>query len=266
MNEISKVFENKEFGKVRVVIIDGEPWFVGADVAKILNYADVSQAIRQNCKHAMKVDLYAKQGQSRGNSQVYIISESDVYRLVMRSKRPEAEKFEEWVVEEVLPSIRKTGSYTVPESEDILIARALIAAQGKIERLEAKVEEMQPKADYFDELVDSGSATNLRDTAKELKVPERDFIAWLEKHRYLYRGRKDGNLRPYAEYSKGDTPLFVIKDAVGKNGYGTVQTFVTIEGKDKLRKKLSKNPIERIESMGPKELIENTVMFVPVEV
>lgn len=260
-------------GEVRVVIIDGEPWFVGIDVTNALNYANGSQAIHDHCKHAMKVDLSKRYGHEMATAQVNVIPESDIYRLVMRSKRPEAEKFEAWVVEEVLPSIRKTGQYNIfgefaDQIPNNLPDALQLAANLARERdaLAAENKMMQPKADYFDKLIDSGLATNLRDTAKELKVPERDFIAWLEEHRYLYRGRKDGNIRPYAEYSKGDKPLFVIKDAVGKNGYGTVQTFVTIEGKDKFRKKLSKNPVERIESMGPKEMIENTVMFVPVEV
>ena len=252
MNEISKVFENEEFGKVRVVMIEDEPWFVGADIANILGYSNPTQAIHQNCKHVRKLDLFAKYGHEMANPVVNVISEGDLYRLIARSKREEAERFESWIFDEVVPSIRKTGSYTVPESEDILIARALIAAQGKIERLEAKVEEMQPKAEYFDELVDSGLATSLRDTAKELKMPERNFIAWLEDCKYLYRGKRDSNLRPYAEYTKGEKPMFVVKDAVGKNGYGTIQTFVTVEGKDRLRKRLEReNRGEVCSSAGP---------------
>lgn len=253
MNEISKVFENEEFGKVRVVIIDGEPWFVGADIAKILNYADAPQSIRVNCKHARKVDLYARQGHNRGNSEVYVIPESDVYRLVMRSKRPEAEKFEEWVTEEVLPSIRKTGSYVADpfyEYRDRLpkdyveALRQLADVVEENEQLKLENEEMQPKAEYYDTLVDSSMYTNLTDTAKELGMAPRAFIKWLRACKYVYEGHRDNNLRPYAEFTKGDKPMFVLKDVAGKNDYGTVQTFVTVEGKNRLRKRLARESSE----------------------
>ncbi|MBR7919026.1 hypothetical protein KDX16_24845 [Burkholderia vietnamiensis] len=95
--------------QVRVVTVDGEPWFVARDVAFVLGYVDAPKAIAAHCKAGRKV------GDSPTlHPQTVLIPERDVYRLVMRSKLPTAERFEEWVVGEVLPSIRKTGAYVAP--------------------------------------------------------------------------------------------------------------------------------------------------------
>ncbi|MDR9827032.1 BRO family protein [Vibrio sp. FNV 38] len=108
----SHLFSNTLFGELTVLTLDGEPWFIGKEVATMLGYSDTSKAIRMHCK---KVDSWAdnSSGQVRATK---IIPESDLYRLVMRSKLPAAEKFEDWVVEGVIPSIRKSGSFGLPQS------------------------------------------------------------------------------------------------------------------------------------------------------
>lgn len=112
MSEI-KIFDNREFGSVRVVNKDGEPWFVASDVAKALGYERPADAVNAHCKKVNKISQYCD---SENRKQVppvnfNIIPESDVYRLIMRSNLPSAEKFQDWVCEEVLPAIRKTGMY-----------------------------------------------------------------------------------------------------------------------------------------------------------
>lgn len=109
-----KLFENPEFGRVRVVIRDGEPWFVASDVAKALAFSNPSDAVNRHCKKAMKTPFNViHEGTPYNPVQVNIIPESDLYRLVMRANTPKAEAFQTWVCEEVLPSIRKTGSYSI---------------------------------------------------------------------------------------------------------------------------------------------------------
>lgn len=111
-NELS-IFSNEEFGSVRVVLKDSEPWFVANDIAAALGYAVPKKAVIDHCKHAeifKGTDLVPLTDSPRGIS---IIPESDVYRLIMRSNLPNAERFQDWVVEEVLPSIRKTGNYSM---------------------------------------------------------------------------------------------------------------------------------------------------------
>lgn len=110
MNHQLAIF-NYEGLTVRTIEKDGEPWFVAADVAEVLGYVDKADAIRQHCKNVNKI---TQQGDSRRPpTNILIIPERDVYRLIMRSKLPAAERFEEWVVGEVLPSIRKTGQYSM---------------------------------------------------------------------------------------------------------------------------------------------------------
>lgn len=103
-----KIFEQQEFGQVRVVDVNGEPWFVASDIAKALGYERPNDAVNTHCK---KVNKFSYGDMPQGAQPYNIIPESDVYRLVMRSNLPDAERFQDWVVEEVLPSIRRAGSY-----------------------------------------------------------------------------------------------------------------------------------------------------------
>lgn len=109
-NRVS-VFDNPEFGQVRVVLRDGEPWFVGMDVARALGYQHPSQAVQDHCRKTNKITQVSDTPTSVPPVNLIIIPESDVYRLIMRSQLPSAERFQDWVCEEVLPSIRKTGGY-----------------------------------------------------------------------------------------------------------------------------------------------------------
>lgn len=106
MNELT-IFSNEEFGEIRTIIINGKPYFCASDVAKSLGYSNTRDAVSRHCKGVEKHDIPTKSG----NQIVSFISEGDVYRLIMKSKLPSAEKFESWVMDEVLPTIRKTGGY-----------------------------------------------------------------------------------------------------------------------------------------------------------
>lgn len=110
MNNELSIFSNEEFGSVRVIVQDGEPWFIASDVAKALGYERPNDAVNTHCK---KVNKFSYGDSPRGAQPYNIIPESDVYRLIMRSNLPNAERFQDWVVEEVLPSIRKTGNYSM---------------------------------------------------------------------------------------------------------------------------------------------------------
>ena len=103
------IFEKAEFGKIRTTIIDGKPWFMAKDVASALGYKDTSYAINAHCKGVGEIQTPT----SGGMQTVKIIPESDLYRLILKSQLPSAEKFKDWVTSEVLPAIRKTGSYSM---------------------------------------------------------------------------------------------------------------------------------------------------------
>ena len=134
--EMPQIFENKEFGKVRVTEYNGAPWFVASDVAKALGYERPADAVNIHCKKANKITQYCDSPDRVKTPPINlnIIPESDVYRLVMRSNLPGAERFQDWVVEEVLPAIRKTGGYGTPQTENEILSRAITIAANRLYR------------------------------------------------------------------------------------------------------------------------------------
>ena len=134
MNEL-QIFNSGEFGEIRTIEIDGKPYFVGTDVAKALGYSNPRKAILDHCKGVTKRDTPT----SSGIQSMSYINEGDLYRLIMKSKLPSAEKFESWVMDEVLPTIRKTGSYRKPLTtvEQIqVIATGFLDHEERLNRLE----------------------------------------------------------------------------------------------------------------------------------
>ena len=142
------VFKNEEFGRVRTYVDGGEIYFVAVDVAESLGYSNPRKAVMDNCKKESVKSIFIKHDNKPGGTGVNLIPESEVYRLIMRSKLPDAEKFQDWVVEEVLPSIRKTGGYLVTKESDTpeeIVARALIVAQEMINKKDKKIKELETK-------------------------------------------------------------------------------------------------------------------------
>lgn len=228
MNEL-KIFENPEFGAIRTVVIDNEPWFVGNDVAKALEYKDLYSATRHNVDEEDK--RLCSVSTPSGVQQMVVVNESGLYSLIFSSKLEKAKDFKKWVTSEVLTSIRKNGGYIANQEKltpEQIVANALIVANKIIAEKEAKIIEMKPKAEYFDNLVDSKLLTTFRDTAKELRIPPQQFTQWLVENGYLYRD-KHNSLKPYEKYRKDG--LFQLKDF----GYSNVQTYVTVKGKETFR-------------------------------
>lgn len=232
MNEL-KIFENPEFGSIRTVVIDNEPWFVGNDVAKALGYKDTYSALRHNVDDEDK--RLCPVGSTSGTQDTLVISESGLYSLIFGSKLEKAKEFKHWVTAEILPSIRKNGGYIQNQEQmtpEEIVANALIVANKIIAEKEAKIVEMKPKAEYFDNLVDSKLLTTFRDTAKELHIPPQQFTRWLIDNKYVYRDRHS-MLKPYEAHRKSG--LFQMKDFSTPFGYSNVQTYVTVKGKETFR-------------------------------
>lgn len=142
MNDLA-IFENPEFGRIRGLKIEGEPWFVGKDIAAALGYSDTAQAIR---KHVDDEDKGVVESTPPGGKQnITIINESGLYSLMLKSKLPGAKKFKRWVTSEVLPSIRKTGAYSMPGA-----GRDAPADNAMFERLWAELERKQKLNGYVD--------------------------------------------------------------------------------------------------------------------
>lgn len=237
-NEI-QVFNNPDFGEVRTLTDEsGKTLFCGKDVAVALGYSNQRDALARHCKGVVKHDTPSPSG----IQEMSFIPEGDVYRLIIRSKLPSAEKFERWVFDEVLPSIRKNGGYIAGQetmSEAELMAKALMVAQRTLAEREAQLSQakvtiaiMEPKADYFDELVERNTLTNFRETAKQLGVPPRAFVSFLLERKYIYRDKK-GHLLPYEDKNNG---LFEVKESFNaKTNWSGTQTLVTPKGRETFR-------------------------------
>lgn len=165
MNDLT-IFNSNEFGEIRTVTIDGKPYFVATDVATALGYVNPRKAVNDHCKGVTKRDTPT----SSGVQQMSYINEGDLYRLIMKSKLPSAEKFESWVVDEVLPAIRKTGSYQMqaPQGKELL-ALAVLEAQKTIEAQTAEIERMKPKEIFADAVAASRTSILIGDLAKLLR-------------------------------------------------------------------------------------------------
>ncbi|HID1127840.1 TPA: phage antirepressor [Clostridioides difficile] len=164
MNNL-QIFEKLEFGQIRMVEIDNKPYFVATDIAKALGYSNTRDAVKKHCKWVAKCDIPHPQSNSKV-LKVNIIPEGDMYRLISNSELPNAEKFESWVFDEVLPTIRKTGGYihtTEDMSDDEIMAKALQVAQRKIE---SKNRELEEKNRFINQIASSKNSLLVREVAK----------------------------------------------------------------------------------------------------
>ena len=235
MNELM-IFNNPEFGKIRTIEENGNVLFCGNDVAGALGYKRPKDAVSAHCKGAVKRRTLTRGGEQ----EMLFIPEGDIYRLAAKSELPGAERFESWIFDEVLPSIRKNGGYIHGQENmtpEELMAAALIMANKTIENQKLRLSSltvenqiMAPKAAYFDELVDRNLLTGLRETAKELNVPPKQFVSFLLAGKYLYRDKKK-KLMPYQRHV--DAGLFELKECFNdKTQWGGTQTMVTPKGRE----------------------------------
>lgn len=244
-----KLFNNPEFGTIRVISIEDEPWLVGKDVAEALGYSNTKDALATHVDDEDKRVIQRSENATLEipNRGLTIINESGLYSLVLSSKLPTAKKFRRWVTSEVLPSIRKTGGYIQGQQElspEELMAKALLVAQKTLEDREKRIadlssqnEIMKPKADYFDRLVDRNTLTNFRETAKQFGVAPKKFVAFLIENNFVYRDKR-GRLLPTEGKNDG---LFEVKECINdKNKWSGTQTLITPKGREVLRLLLNK--------------------------
>lgn len=223
MNEL-QVFKNQEFGSVRTLTVNDEPWFVGKDVAEILGYSNPRDAISKHVDSEDKNSVAIRDGITRGNPNQTIINESGLYSLVLSSKLPSAKKFKRWVTSEVLPALRKTGQYQVKElSGQELMAKALIEAQSVLAAKDKVIEEMKPKVVFADAVATSHTSILVGELAKILKqngidMGQKRLFAWLREKGYLIKRQgTDYNMPTQKAMELG---LFEIKEGSYVNGSG----------------------------------------------
>lgn len=223
MNNL-QIFESKEFGTVRTVTLDDEPWFVGKDVALSLGYKDTSDALKKHVDSEDKLTrCFADSGQNR---QMYIVNESGLYALIFGSKLESAQRFKHWVTSEVLPAIRRTGGYQMqaPQGKELL-ALAVLEAQKTIQAQNAEIERMKPKEIFADAVKASDSSILIGDLAKILRqngvdTGQKRLFEQLRNEGYLMKTGSSRNMPTQRYVADG---LFQIKETVISNPDGSVR-------------------------------------------
>lgn len=233
MNEL-KVFENAQFGRVRVIDENGKPLFCGSDVAKALGYNEPHKAVMRHAKGGMKRPIPT----NGGTQEMLFISEGDVYRLITRSKLPAAERFESWVFDEVLPSIRKSGGYIAGQesmTDAELLSKALLVAKRQIDARDKQIADMQPKALFADAVSASSSSILIGELAKLLRQNGRDIgqnrlFQWLREQGYLCTKGSAYNCPTQRSMELG---LFEIKETAitHSDGHITINRTPKVTGK-----------------------------------
>lgn len=254
MNELI-IFNNEEFGEIRTITIDGEPWFVGKDVAAALGYKDPSSAVSKNVDLEDKTTLLIQQDGSNYKSRTTFINESGLYALIFGSKLESAKNFKHWVTSEVLPSIRKTGKYEQkqpePTDREVVVANGLIAANEIITEQKQTIADQQLCIESQKEAIDNfqnqqdtffatDSLRSMSTASKEIGVMGRNKLyAFLRKRGIMYYD--NGVNVPYQQFvTQG---YFHIKERLGKDGKYHPTTMATTKGMDFIRKVLQKEPV-----------------------
>lgn len=249
-----QIFNNPEFGEIRTIEQNGEPWFVLKDVCEAFgeqNYRRVSARLDEEEKGVSQI---ATPG---GMQNMTVVSEAGLYSTLfamqpekargvdesyIAKRQEQLKRFRKWVTSEVLPSIRKNGGYIAGQEQltpQELMAKALLVANKTLADREARISEltvqnniMAPKAEYFDELVDRNMLTSFRDTAKELGIKPKAFVDWLLAKKFIYRDQKN-KLMPREDKNNG---LFEVKEAKNdKTQWCGVQTLITPKGRETFR-------------------------------
>lgn len=235
MNELT-IFNSPEFGQVRMVEIGNKPYAVASDVAKALEYAIPHKAVRDHCKGVLTWNVLTKGGEQ----QVLVIPEGDIYRLIVKAAdqsrnqeiKVKAERFERWIFDEVIPSIRNTGSYGIqktPRNDDEIILLGYQKLMGKVHLLEGKVAEMEPKALFADSVSNSKNSILVADLAKILKqngieIGEVRLFKWMRDNGYLGKQNSYYNKPTQKAMELG---LFHIKETTVTHSDGRTSVSIT---------------------------------------
>lgn len=229
MNNILQ-FNNKEFGELTVIEKDGEFFFLGKEVAEKLGYSNTRDALARHVDIEDKADVGIHDG--RQMRSMTAINESGLFSLILSSKLPSAKRFKHWVTKEVLPSIRKNGGYIASQEKltnEEILAKAMLVVNNVIEEKNQKIKELEPKANYYDQLVDKNLLTNFRNTAKQLNIPQKAFIDYLLANDFVYRDKYQ-RLLPYSRKNKG---YFEVKEWISEDGRLVgIQTLITPKGRN----------------------------------
>lgn len=221
MNDL-QIFNNAEFGQIRTVTIDDEPWFVATDICKALDISNTSKAMQRLDDDERSNFKLGRQGEA------YIVNEYGLYNLVLASRKQGAKEFKRWITHEVIPSIRKSGGYIAGQeqmSDTELIAKALMVAKKQIEQRNAQIAEMKPKAIFADAVSASKTSILVGDLAKLIcqngyQIGQKRLFEWLRDNGYLIKSGQSKNMPMQRFVEQG---LFEIKESSVQNPDGSVR-------------------------------------------
>ena len=232
MNEL-EIFKNEEFGEIRTITINNEPWFVSKDVAFVLGYSNPRDAIS---KHVDVEDKGVAKCDTLGGSQdLTVINESGLYSLILSSKLPKAKEFKHWVTSEVLPTIRKHGAYMTDEKAfDVLhnangLADLLQQAAEQLKQKDVQIERMKPKALFADAVASSKNSILIGELSKIIKangydIGQRRLFSWMRENGYLM---KTGEAYNQPTQKSMELGLMEIKKSTINNPDGSIRTTTT---------------------------------------
>ena len=234
MNEI-QIFNNPEFGEVRTVEIDGEPWFIGKDVAELLGYTNPRKAIIDHVDGEDKRDGVTIRDSIGRDQNPVLINESGLYSLILASKLPNAKQFKHWITADVIPSIRKHGAYATPATiENIInnpdfgirLLQSLKEEQEKNKALASENEQMKPKALFADAVASADTSILIGDLAKLIRqngvlIGQKRLFAWMRDNGYLMKCGTSYNMPTQKSMELG---IFEVKERTIQNPDGSART------------------------------------------
>ncbi len=240
MQQKIQKFKNEQFGEIRTMLDEkGQPWFVGKDVAEKLGYKKTENALAAHVDKEDKTTTLIQGTGSNYKSQAVIINESGLYSLVLSSKLPQAKAFKHWVTAEVLPQIRKTGGYIPLKDKDgrelsdlEIMCRAMMIMKKSIEQKEQLIANLQPKADYVDEVLDSVDCLTMTQVAKGLGMTVHDLTTRLLQDSIIYE--QSGQYMLYAPYARKG--LAATRTHTHRDLFGTVRTHTYLVWTEKGKK------------------------------
>ena len=235
MSKIQEFF-NKKFGTVRTVTIDGVVYFVASDIAKALGYKNPQKAIRDHCKRVNESFIPSNGGEQKAK----VITKSDIYRLIVRSKLESADEFESWIFDEIMPTIEKTGAYIEEGREQEMVNYYFSSLssdlQGQI--VNELIEKNKELQQFYDDLMNTEGLMQINTVAKELGIGEYTLFAYLRGKKVFFYDKEKVNV-PYERFRKEGK--FVVKETPCHDGNIRAVTYATKKGLEYIRKILRKD-------------------------
>ena len=235
MGKIQEFF-NEKFGTVRTITIDGVVYFVASDIARALGYKNPQKAIRDHCKRVNESFIPSNGGEQKAK----VITKSDIYRLIVRSKLESADEFESWIFDEIMPTIEKTGAYIEEGREQEMVNYYFSSLssdlQGQI--VNELIEKNKELQQFYDDLMNTEGLMQINTVAKELGIGEYTLFAYLRGKKVFFYDKDKVNV-PYERFRKEGK--FVVKETPCHDGNMRAVTYATKKGLEYIRKILRKD-------------------------